>query len=111
MGSGSARLAQVLLKALLPGLSRLLSRYRVLHLPPSCYIGWVKFVQVHASLTSTDQLSNLLGQTFKKLTRSAVPERVGLIFCAPIALPRRSPPLPARQLRLAKSVEGLRSRW
>ncbi|RQH05252.1 hypothetical protein EHH60_32855 [Bradyrhizobium sp. RP6] len=51
-GSGSAltRVRQVLLKALLPGLR--LFRDVVLHLRPSCYVGWVKVLSVHASLTS-----------------------------------------------------------
>ncbi|MEH2685321.1 hypothetical protein IQ17_02014 [Bradyrhizobium daqingense] len=48
-----ARLGQVLLKALLPGLAGVrLFRDVVLHLRPSCYVGWIKVLPVHASLTS-----------------------------------------------------------
>ncbi|CAH2397038.1 hypothetical protein MESS2_1670049 [Mesorhizobium metallidurans STM 2683] len=56
----------------------------------------VKFVPVHASLTFTDQMSDLLRQAFERLTRSAVPESVGLVFCSAVGgldgcRPRRVP--------------------
>ncbi|MBB4383161.1 hypothetical protein GGD61_007860 [Bradyrhizobium sp. SBR1B] len=51
--TGWARLGQVLLKALLPGMVHLrLFRDVVLHLRPSCYVRWVKVLPVRASLTS-----------------------------------------------------------
>ncbi|CAH2398139.1 conserved hypothetical protein [Mesorhizobium escarrei] len=91
----SSQLSPVLLKAVLPCPSAC-----------SCDTGCctccqaitmnVKFVPVHASLTFTDQMSDLLRQAFERLTRSAVPESVGLVFCSAVGgldgcRPRRVP--------------------
>ncbi|MBB4366828.1 hypothetical protein GGD65_007902 [Bradyrhizobium sp. CIR18] len=58
---GWARLGQVLLKALLPGMATLvLFRDGVRHLGPSCYIGWIEIVRVHASLTSKKSIELIL---------------------------------------------------
>ncbi|RXH40844.1 hypothetical protein XH94_11005 [Bradyrhizobium zhanjiangense] len=58
---GRARLGQVLLKALLPSMAPLvLFQDGVLHLGPSCWIGWIEIVRVHASLTSKKSIELIL---------------------------------------------------
>ncbi|MDA9390837.1 hypothetical protein WN73_09065 [Bradyrhizobium sp. CCBAU 45394] len=58
---GRVRLGQVLLKALLPGMAPLvLFQDGVLHLGPSCWIGWIGIVRVHASLTSKKSIELIL---------------------------------------------------
>lgn len=67
---------------------------------------------VHASLTSTDQLSNLLGHTYEKLTRSAVPERARRLRWRDVARPFASSAATARKERrkLAEPPLSLPSR-